>query len=546
MSTSAVTVKPKHKIPWWLFLLEGMFAIFIGVLLLLYPAATTVVLVQFLGVYFVIKGVLSFVSIFLDFKGWFWKLLIGLLCIIASLLIFNHPMISAIITPYLLVIIMALLAIVIGMVSLIQAVSGGGWGVGLLGLLSIALGFLMLWGQGFYLLSFPYIMGLLFLGGGMLEILYALIAGFVENRRKKKQAAVKPAAVEDSAGVVKATPVAVTAVEAAQEPPQIPPAESSLAETQGVPNAATTAAAAAGIGWALEESQSEQSVEATPLNEPTASSTEAAVAAEGGVGLGAVAAGAAAGWVVSELADKEDSPSKMDVVLIDETEAVDETSSSGSTQEVVEPNNLELPAGIGLVTAAAAAGAVMNQDEQPAEVTPVVEEVVAEAVITDTIPPVSGETEKEPLAPGEIDLDEIHRRLLKQDIESVEGIGTVFTAKLKAIGILTTLDLLRQGATRRGRAEIVEQTGISGKLVMKWVNNADLFRIKGIGSEYADLLEASGVDTVVELAVRKPENLHTAILTTNAEKKLVRQVPSYNMVLGWVEQARKLPRVIRY
>jgi predicted flap endonuclease-1-like 5' DNA nuclease len=131
-------------------------------------------------------------------------------------------------------------------------------------------------------------------------------------------------------------------------------------------------------------------------------------------------------------------------------------------------------------------------------------------------------------------------------LTKVEGIGKAYAEKLEAIGIVSTDALLEKGATPQGRKEIAEKTGISPKLVLRWVNHVDLFRIKGVGEEYADLLETAGVDTVPELAQRNPENLHKKIVAINAEKKLVRQLPGLNQVREWVEQAKRLPRKITY
>jgi len=134
----------------------------------------------------------------------------------------------------------------------------------------------------------------------------------------------------------------------------------------------------------------------------------------------------------------------------------------------------------------------------------------------------------------------------KYSLEYVEGIGPVHAGQLKTIGLVSCLDLLKSGSSRKGREQIAEQSGISSKLILKWVNHVDLYRIKGIGSEYADLLEASGVDTVVELAQRNPLNLNNHILEVNAEKNLVRKVPTLSQVEDWVSQAKELPRVVTY
>jgi len=131
-------------------------------------------------------------------------------------------------------------------------------------------------------------------------------------------------------------------------------------------------------------------------------------------------------------------------------------------------------------------------------------------------------------------------------LTKIEGIGEQYAQELREMGIKTTEALLEQGKTPKGRKEIADQTGISSKLILKWINRADLFRVKGIGEEYADLLEMTGVDTVPELAQRNPENLHAKLIEINQEKKLVRQPPSPSQVSRWVEQAKNLPRVISY
>lgn len=131
-------------------------------------------------------------------------------------------------------------------------------------------------------------------------------------------------------------------------------------------------------------------------------------------------------------------------------------------------------------------------------------------------------------------------------LSAIEGIGPVYQEKLKQAGIGSVAALLKQGATAKGREELEKATGISGKLILEWVNHADLFRVKGIGPEFADLLEEAGVDTVAELAQRKAENLHKAMLDTNGAKNLVNRMPSLENVRDWIEQAKKLPRVVQY
>ncbi len=131
-------------------------------------------------------------------------------------------------------------------------------------------------------------------------------------------------------------------------------------------------------------------------------------------------------------------------------------------------------------------------------------------------------------------------------IIDVEGIGSVYAQKLVKAGITTTDKLMKKGATPKGRQEIEEMTGISHSLVLEWVNHVDLYRIKGVAQEYADLLEEAGVDTVPELAQRNAANLHAKMAEVNAAKKLVRQLPSQKQVESWVSQAKELPRVVKY
>lgn len=129
---------------------------------------------------------------------------------------------------------------------------------------------------------------------------------------------------------------------------------------------------------------------------------------------------------------------------------------------------------------------------------------------------------------------------------AIEGIGQVYGDKLHAAGLATVEALLKEGATPQGRQALAEKTGISGHLILEWVNRADLFRIRGVGEEYSDLLEAAGVDTVPELAQRNAENLYAKLAEVNAAKKLVRRLPTQSQVADWIGQAKELPRAITY
>jgi predicted flap endonuclease-1-like 5' DNA nuclease len=128
----------------------------------------------------------------------------------------------------------------------------------------------------------------------------------------------------------------------------------------------------------------------------------------------------------------------------------------------------------------------------------------------------------------------------------IEGIGDIYAEKLRAVGVRSTNALLSLGATRKGRQTLADKSGIGEALILRWVNHADLFRIKGVGEEYSDLLEAAGVDTVVELAQRHPANLREQVAAANAERKRVRQLPTPDQVKGWVKQAKRLKRAVEY
>jgi ribosomal protein L31 len=134
----------------------------------------------------------------------------------------------------------------------------------------------------------------------------------------------------------------------------------------------------------------------------------------------------------------------------------------------------------------------------------------------------------------------------KRSLTDIEGIGEVYARKLKDAGVPTPEALLQKGATPMGRQEIAEKSGISGKLIVEWVNHVDLLRVKGVTPDWAELLEAAGVDTVPELAQRAAENLLTKLVEVNQLKNLARSLPTLSQVQGWIEQAKALPRVITY
>ena len=136
--------------------------------------------------------------------------------------------------------------------------------------------------------------------------------------------------------------------------------------------------------------------------------------------------------------------------------------------------------------------------------------------------------------------------MANMDIEKVEGIGPAYGEKLRGAGVKNTDGLLTGGGTKAGRSKIAKETGISETQILKWVNMVDLFRIKGVGSEFAELLEAAGVDTVKELATRNAANLATKMAEINAQKKLTRAVPSESVVAGWIASAKELPAKVSH
>ena len=136
--------------------------------------------------------------------------------------------------------------------------------------------------------------------------------------------------------------------------------------------------------------------------------------------------------------------------------------------------------------------------------------------------------------------------MANKKIEDIEGIGPVIGEKLREAGVKDTDTLLEHARTPKMRKDLAETSGLTEKQVLKFANMADLYRIKGVGSEYSELLEAAGVDTVPELAQRNAENLTKKMEEVNEEKKLTRRTPTLSDVESWVTQAKELPRALEY
>ncbi len=131
-------------------------------------------------------------------------------------------------------------------------------------------------------------------------------------------------------------------------------------------------------------------------------------------------------------------------------------------------------------------------------------------------------------------------------LAKIEGVGESYAQKLHEAGIATIESLLEKCASPQGRNELAEKSGISEKLILKWVNQADLTRIKGVSEEYAELLEIAGVDSIPELSHRNPENLLESLTRANSEKHKVRKLPAISQVTDWVGQAKTLPKIVSH
>ena len=388
-------------IPWWLILIEGIALVIMGILFFVRPAMTAVISIQLLGIYWIITGIFAIIRIFIDSSAWAWKLFIGIIGIVAGIVVINNPLFSALVVGNTAIIILGFGGIIIGIVNVVQAFRGEGWGVGLLGAASIILGLVLLDNRRILTIALPTTLGILGVLGGIIAIIAAFRQRSEENRR-----------VEAAVAAYKA-PAEPAQVEAAAEP---------------------------------EEAASEEVVEEAAAEEESAAVPAPAMAA---------------------------------------------------------------------ATAAVVAEEAVSEPEPEAEV----------AEMADT--------------PGE-------KAKFHKDLSFVEGIGVAYSKSLAEAGVVTTHDLLETGSSRKGRKDLAEQTGISHKLIIKWVNHVDLYRVPGVGAQYADLLEASGVDTVPELAQRNPGNLYNKMVEVNQEKKLVREVPGQHQVEDWVTEAKDLPRKITY
>jgi uncharacterized membrane protein HdeD (DUF308 family) len=173
MTEAAAPFSEEKVVPWWLVLIEGIAAFVIGLMLLAKPGMTTTILVQIIGIYWFIAGILSVVSIFIDSSAWGWKLIIGILGIVAGLMIIRHPLWSTVLVPTTLIIVLGIEGIIIGAVNIVRAFKGAGWGAGILGAMSIIFGILLVINPAMGALALPFVLGIFALAGGIMAVVAA-------------------------------------------------------------------------------------------------------------------------------------------------------------------------------------------------------------------------------------------------------------------------------------------------------------------------------------------------------------------------------------
>ncbi|MBE3558226.1 MAG: HdeD family acid-resistance protein [Ktedonobacteraceae bacterium] len=159
---------PVH--PWWLVLLQGIAAAVVGILLLISPALTLLLLVQILGIYWLISGLFALVSLFMDRSMWGWKLFIGILGVLAGIAVIRHPLWSTVLIPLYLIVFLGITGVITGIVQIVEAFKGAGWGVGILGILSVIVGVFLLIKPFAAALALPVVLGVFGIIGGLAAI----------------------------------------------------------------------------------------------------------------------------------------------------------------------------------------------------------------------------------------------------------------------------------------------------------------------------------------------------------------------------------------
>lgn len=161
--------------PWWVALIDGVAMSILGVLLLVAPGLTVLALVRLLGLYWLIDGVLRLVSLFVVRSGWVWKLASGVLGIVAGFVVLDHPLLSALLAPTVLVVYFAVTGVILGAIELIMAFRGAGWATGILGAVSIGFGLVLLANPVAGALALPMVVGVLALAGGIVTVITSLV-----------------------------------------------------------------------------------------------------------------------------------------------------------------------------------------------------------------------------------------------------------------------------------------------------------------------------------------------------------------------------------
>ncbi len=455
MST-AVNAPNVKLVPWWLVLIEGILLIIIGIFLLTNPASTFVTIIWVLGLYWLISGIFNIIKIFFDSSMWGWKIFAGIVGIIAGWFLIQNPIAGSVAVSATTVILLGLFGIFIGIVNLIQAFKGAGWGTGILGIVSIILGFLLLANRFLFTFSLPWALGILAIVGGIIAIFNAFR---IRSAKKDLQEAAEAAQMRAA----------------------------KMADT------AATRTAAAG-----------------------AATVAAAAAVADAAGDTVDSAADAAGDAVDAAADAVDSAADAVADTADAAaDAVADTAdAAGSRADTAD-------AAVG-----DAAGAI---GDAPGDLADKVGTRAAAAGIAFDLGTAEG-----------------RKGAVAALVAAVRSLDPADAEKLIAAGISEAKELLERGASRPGRSAISKETGVLETLVLKWVNDLDLARVDGVGVKYSDLLETAGVDTVVELAQRNPENLYNKLVEVNEAEHLVESMPSEEEVADWVAQAKDLPRMITY
>lgn len=166
-------MQENYETPWWLVLINGIAALIIGIFLITSPGATTVVLVQFLGIYWLVSGIFQIIAIFIDQTAWGWKLFAGILGILAGIMVLNHPLWSTVLVPSVLIIILGVQGVIFGILGLIQAFQGAGWGAGIMGAVSILFGVVLLFNPLLGAAALPWVLGIFGIVGGIAGIIAA-------------------------------------------------------------------------------------------------------------------------------------------------------------------------------------------------------------------------------------------------------------------------------------------------------------------------------------------------------------------------------------